>query len=205
MNSGEIGWNLALGLLLLILSIVIGFWLKVKAERRRNEEEKIKIDEEREKLDNEKIEIQKKEEENKEVNMKLEEKGKHVEEMKKGPEEKWPSCSLTEEQMYKAMDVVTKIAEERQVPFYSVLDFIKSESESEGKVSLGTLLSRFNISHTTVSSLCTELQKSELLEVKEDSGNEKIYVLTPLGKEVVERFNAFFCFVIRKNLMMEAA
>ena len=199
MSSLGVEWHYAFAFVIGTLFTAIGFWLKGIRDRRKIAEEKIEIAEEKRK-----IREQKKENEGEKV--KLEEKKKNLDKKEEEIDKKWALCpKLTEEQMYKAMDVVTKIAEERQVPFYSVLDFIKSESESKRKVSLGTLLSRFNISHTTVSSLCNELQESKLLEVKEDSGNEKIYVLTPLGKEVVERFNAFFCFVIRKDIMMEGA
>lgn len=193
MSIPDVGLAFAFAVLVALLIAAIGFWYGGKTERK-------KLAKERGNLNKEEIIIKKQEGENKKMQIKLEEDQKSLEKKEKEIEEKWASCPLTEEKMYKAMDVVTKIAEERQVPFYSVLDFIR---KSGGKVSLGTLLSQFNISHTTISLLCTELQESKLLE--KDSGNEVVYVLTPLGEEVVERFNAFFCFVVRKNLMMEAA
>ena len=196
MTIPDVGLAFAFALLVALLIVAIGFWYGGKTERK-------KLAKDRKDINNEKTIIAAEKEKIGSDQTKLKDERERVEKKEKELDEKWPLCPLSEEQIYKAMDVVTKIAEERQVPFYNVLDFIKSESESGRKVSLGTLLSQFNISHTTISLLCKELQESKLLEAEKGSGNEVVYVLTALGKEVVERFNAFFCFIIREKIMRE--
>lgn len=196
MSIPDVGWAFAFALVIAILLAAFGFWYGGKTERK-------KLAKERENIDNEKKRIEEQEGENKKKQMELEKGLERFRKEKEGLDEKWALCSLTEEQLYKAMDVVSKVAEERQVPFYTVLDFIRSQTESGEKVSIGTLLSQFNISHTTISLLCKELEESKLLEAEKCSDNEVIYVLTSLGEEVVERFEAFFCFVIKEKIMME--
>ena len=177
MTATDAGWAVAFAIMAALAIGAAAFWLTGLRERRKLKHEKKKIDQDRDRIAEQEVEL-----------------ARLI--------RTWSSRKLTDEEIYQAMDAVSRMVEEREITYFSVLDFVNFRNSEGDSVQLDELLEKFNVSHTTMTFLCTELRRADLLQEATTRDDQVQYAVTNLGKDVVDRTNSFFCFVTDQQIMM---